>query len=81
MLYESGKIKNIKDKPVHDKNIKDHYVIYTTILKRSDQSLTLNEINYIQKEIGISIYEKNFNYNIFCLFRFGFIIYFKNKIN
>ena len=58
VLYKFGKIKNIKDKPVHDKNIKDHYVMYTATLRRSDKSLTLNEIYYIQKEIGISIYEK-----------------------
>jgi hypothetical protein len=58
ILKTLGKIESVKDRPVKDINNKDHVVKYTAKLKRSDNSLTLNEINYIQKNIGLSTSEK-----------------------
>ena len=58
ILKEFGNIENVKDKPIKNSNIKDHVVKYTAKLRRSDNSLTLNEINYIQKNIGLSNLEK-----------------------
>ena len=58
ILKKLGKIENVKDRPVKDVNNKDHVVKYTAKLKRKDSSLTINEINYIQKNIGLSTSEK-----------------------